>query len=83
MSSEGVVVGIVVGVTVGIAAARIGNKVVRQITETIHKEEIDEATKAAFQDGWAAASCNANNIRNRYTEMFEPEDQTKGRTTKS
>ena len=39
--SDSTTVGVVVGVTVGVIAAHIGSKVVRDLTEKIHQEELE------------------------------------------
>lgn len=83
MSSEGVIVGTVVGVTVGIVAAHLGNKIVRQVIEDLHQEELEETKRNSFQEGWAAASNNPKNIRKRFDELFTPTNGAKGTTTKA
>lgn len=82
MSSEAIV-GTVVGVTVGVVASHIGHQFYRTLVETIHQAEIEETKKNSFQEGWAAASASAKNIRTRYEEMFSTQNGGKGTTMKA
>jgi len=75
-------VGIVVGVAVGIAAAHIGTATVRRLTEQIHNEELEDARREGYQDGWTAASNNPVNIRNRFRDLFGSTDVKEGTSLK-
>lgn len=83
MSSEEVIVGSIVGVTVGIVAAHLGSRAINRVKEQIHKEELEDAVKAAYNDGWRDASHNPGNIRKRYEEMFDNPDENAGITAKT
>lgn len=71
MSSSETVVAIVVGTVVGIAAAHIGSKVIRKVTEDLHQEELEQAVERAKREGWHEASTNEENIRERYKRLVE------------
>lgn len=78
MSTESTVASIVVGTVVGVVAAYTSTKVVREVIESIHKEELAEAKVDAYWEGWAAASSNEDNVRKRYAELTEPTDKGEG-----
>jgi len=83
MSTEGVVVGTLVGVAVGAVTAFVANKAVKDVLESKYKDALEDAKHASFNEGWGAASTNANNVRQSYVRLFpEPEEETKGTTLK-
>jgi hypothetical protein len=83
MSTESTVASIVVGAVVGVVAAYTSTKVVRDVVESIHKEELAVAEVDAYWRGWAAANSNEDNVRKRYAELTEPTEKGEGLTMKT
>jgi gas vesicle protein len=83
MSTEGIVVGAIVGVAVGAFSAVVANGAIRELLDKSHKEELEETRHAAFNEGWGAASTNANNVRQSYVRLFPEPEESKGTTLKA
>lgn len=82
MSTESTVASIIVGTVVGVVAAYTSTKVVRDVIESIHKEELAEVEVDAYWRGWAAANSNEDNVRKRYHELTKPAETGGGTTMK-
>lgn len=83
MSTEGIIVGAIVGVAVGALSAVVANQAVKDFVENKHKEELEEIRHAAYNEGWGAASTNANNVRQSYVRLFPEPAEEKGTTLKT
>jgi len=83
MSTEGIVVGAIVGVAVGAISAVVANGAIRELLEKSHQEQLEEVRHASFNEGWGAASTNANNVRQSYVRLFPEPEEPKGTTLKA
>ena len=83
MSTEGIVVGAIVGVAVGAISAVVANGAIRELLEKSHQEQLEEVRHASFNEGWGAASTNANNVRQSYVRLFPEPEEPKGTSLKA
>lgn len=83
MSLEGIAAGVVTGAVVGIVSAITVHRSLKGYDENIRKEELNEAVRSAYNDGWHDASNHAGNVRQSYTRLYMTPDETEGTTAKS